>query len=747
MKEIDTLIKELADSPDDFDRQAGKILFLRQGREFELNLKDLPGCGLVVMVDNESKQPEPVPFEEYIQGTVLELPRLATQIIKVMDLAAKARPAPFIEGPSELVIAYDHQNLDETGNALLNILREPEVGTTTLIQLMAGAGQGKTILLENLAKRSCQQYRPVSHPIPIILSVDLLGRYVGTVDDAIAGSLNNTYRFLNLSQRDVALCMRQRWIILALDGFDELVARIGVRDAFARITELLDQLENSGTVVLSARETFFELHQISAAIRSYLQPKVGSYSTKMIRLLPWTEKQATSVFRLLGSTDPSKDLADLLGSFQDDRSVVLQPFFMTRLADLWMKGERFAQAAADLTRQGRTKYIIERYVDREVTEKWVDRDRKPILTGDGHSALLGGIAEEMWRSSTTKLSHEDLRLACLLSLENMKLPVAQQEIILDRIPTHCVFTAKEGRYTFVHDRFLQYYLARQLSIYLLHGNADNVRDILCLKDIGPEIVDWVVWMLGAEIDSQEAGLACLMDMMKGREDKLAADNASRLIAGLLDGYFKGFTVQKLEFSGECLAGRNFRNIQFADCDFWYVNICNSVFQECKFVRCKLSSLQMNKRTLLTDTVFDESQALAVEREEDGQALFDPIEVENALKQRGAIFPLREETRPLPPPRVLSQDVKSCVRKLVKASETSCDIVIEEMEERLGNIARIVTKAAIKCGVLRSVTRDASGPRKTFVRFKVDRELLLRGECVKTGTREIDDFWDSLMRNK
>src|SRR5207244_1754248 len=107
----------------------------------------------------------------------------------------------------------------DSAEGLRQHLNEKEAGTTRFVQLMAPAGQGKTVLLEQIALENARTYQPDEYPVPLLLPVDLLGRYVGTIDDAIAGSLNNTYTFPSLTQRDVVECIRHGWLILALDGF------------------------------------------------------------------------------------------------------------------------------------------------------------------------------------------------------------------------------------------------------------------------------------------------------------------------------------------------------------------------------------------------------------------------------------------------------------------------------------------------------------------------------------------------
>ena len=227
MDSVDAILRELADDPSEYERQGGAVLLARQGRAYSLLLKQVPAVGVIIEGESDSGPIPPAPLNVFVQQSLLQLPRLASQIVKAMDKISQSRPAKYVEGPASLEIDQAVSVWKETAREFRTFLNEQEVGTTRLVQLMAGAGQGKTVLLEQLARQSAGEYVADIYPTPFLLTVDLLGRYVGTIDDAIAGSLNNTYMFPGLTQRDVALCVRNRWMVLALDGFDD--RRGGVR--------------------------------------------------------------------------------------------------------------------------------------------------------------------------------------------------------------------------------------------------------------------------------------------------------------------------------------------------------------------------------------------------------------------------------------------------------------------------------------------------------------------------------------
>jgi hypothetical protein len=740
--EVDNILRDLADDPAEYLRQGGQVLMTRQGKEHAFTLHDSPGVGIVVQDPEKGDAQQNMPLLRYIQQELLELPRLAAQIVRAIDRASAARPTKYIEGSAEVTIANTTNQWTETSSSFRRFLSEQELGTTRLVQLMAGAGQGKTVLLEQLARETAITYQPDPYPAPFLLTVDLLGRYVGTVDDAIAGSLNNTYMFPGLTQRDVALCVRNRWLILALDGFDELVARVGARDAFLRITELLEQLRSSGTVILSARESFFQLYQISAAIRSYLQPRQGSYSTAAIRLLPWTEEQGKRAFASLGSTSPESDLRDLLHAFGDD-TLVLQPFFLTRLASLWVRGERFADAAAKTDPRWRTQYIIETFIDRESSTKWTDRDRRPLLPREGHTVLLSGIAEEMWRSGAFRLSEEELRIAAEIALAGADIPPLVLEAVAERVATHAALITKDRGFTFLHDRFFDYYLSTRLSEALVSNSESSCRAILGARDLSPDVILWIDWLFSRDEERRSVALLHTLAFSRSQgTDKIFESNVAQLLGVLLSDQETPHVIRGLSFSGEALCGRHYTAQRFEQCNYWQLDISGTHANKCTFYQCEFGDVLLNEETRLQGTVFSDCTMRSIEMPGD-RVYFDPATIRRELERLGAQVEATEEfaaqdkfaTR-------VSAEATEAVAKLIRKTQQSYDISLDEIEH-VFDAARMLVRIGIESGILREVNKNTSGPKKEFVRFTVDRQMLLRGQAERTGEPRIDAFWDAM----
>ena len=213
--------------------------------------------------------------------------------------------------------------------------------------------------------------------------------------------------------------------------------------------------------MLSARDTFFRLFEIDSSIRTYLQPKRGSYSISEMNLRPWGGTQVETVFAMLGSHNANTDLSGLLHVFGNDSELVFRPFFATRLASAWIAGERFVAAGNPADHLDRWDYVIRIFLDREVTEKWKSReDGTPILPLDGHITMLGAVAEEMWRSGAFSLTRDEVELAGRIGLADLNLSPSQIDDVVARLPTHGVLALSNGKNVrFLQDSFFHYLLA------------------------------------------------------------------------------------------------------------------------------------------------------------------------------------------------------------------------------------------------------------------------------------------------
>ncbi len=741
------LLRGIADSEDDFEAEGDTVVFIHHGSEHSLTVSYVPELGPAIR--RAETADEWISVSTYVQRDILRLPLLAQQIGRTLDKKRILRPIPFIDGPAEFHADASVVQQSSARATLETALQRPSYGSTQLIELMAPAGQGKTVLLEHLATQAARAYQPTKEPIPLLLLVDLLGRYVGTIHDAIAGALSNDYSFPGLTGRDVIACIRERWLNLALDGFDELVARVGTREAFLRTKELVDALGGAGTVVLSARDTFFDLFEIASSVRTYLQPLRGSYAIKELYLRPWNRDQARQVFVSLASPNPIEDLDGLLKVFGGDEGLVFRPFFTTRLAKAWIDGERFEQAGGPNGDLARQDYVIRVFLEREVGEKWRDRDGSAFLDAGGHIAMLGAVAEEMWRSGAFALTKDEVEISARVGLHDHGLSAAKIDDLVLRVPTHGFLALGNAKSVkFAHESFLEYMLGQRLGVVIARRNTDSARAMLDAAELSESSTKWALWRLRRESAGGQMGpaLTWISDFGRhGSTDGFWSSNYARIlgcaarIEPLRSAEFEG-----AQFVGECLREASFEDTTFRKCSFWMADLSGASFIKCVFDECQFGNLLLDPKTTFEGSQMRRTELGPLE-EEDGSGLFAPADIQRRL----GVLGLTIETKmppvaaPVPSRRRVSEDAIRCIDKFRRAK--TWHLPVEEMIERHGDIAQQIIEAGVDAGVFRETTRETSGLHKTFFCFAADRERLFAGQGGATGIKNIDAFWETLER--
>lgn len=421
-------------------------------------------------------------------------------------------------------------------------------------------------------------------------------------------------------------------------------------------------------------------------------------------------------------------------------------FFLARLADLWLKGERFLGAAGQSGRLQRSKYVIDTFVQREATEKWVGRDQKPILSLEGHIAMLGAVAEEMWRAGAFRLSKDELELSAEIGLAESRIANDLQRDILSRLPTHATLLSRDRWFSFLHDMFLHYFFGTRLAVLVRRGERANVKAALESRELTPQIVEWLCLALGGDGVTPRLLVDLLNGILAEGAEGSAASNSGHLSAARVKDWTDGsrLTIAGHLFSGEEFKTGHYRDITFARCNFWEIDLRGSAFENCVFDGCSLGDVLIDRKCSLKRCRITGSRVTNLDVSGE-RSFYAPDDIAKFLTSLGALVEtsIVASPRVAPSARPVREDVVRCIGRFVKASERTTDVAVEDIEEVCGPVARTVAKIAIKCGVLREVNRSVSGPRKTFVRFRVDKQKAMQGQAGATRDAAVDLFWDEL----
>ena len=267
--------------------------------------------------------------------------------------------------------------------------------------------------------------------------------------------------------------VRHGLLTLAIDGFDELLAEIGVNEAYSGLGSLLRQLTGDGMLIASARSAYFEVENYAAQTKLLTASPDTHVSVSQMRLDTWKRPQTVDLFRQYrdesGSRieEPEKLYDQLAKALSEDHPVLHRPFLVQRLAMLLAPNIALAEElAADIggPNLGVVPQVIQALLKREVEEKWRDPNGQPYLAaGLEHVFLLSTIAEEMWSQGKNSLTVETVQLIAETVVEVLKIPTSVRVQIIQRVRAHALLSLTNGELSFDHEEFLNVFLATHLS--------------------------------------------------------------------------------------------------------------------------------------------------------------------------------------------------------------------------------------------------------------------------------------------
>ncbi|WP_157516571.1 hypothetical protein [Methylosinus sp. LW3] len=202
---------------------------------------------------------------------------------------------------------------------------EPSEGCRQRLVMVDGpAGVGKTSLISRLVADRAAGRGP---RVPI-LHVTSRGRRLVSIDDAIAVSIQKLNIF-SFGYAQVPILVRHGLLQLAIDGFDEFADPDGYKNAWYALSVFLEQIGDSGALILAGRDTFFDAQKFRTSLERFgSRPEIETVrlsSTSQAQAVEWLNNQGWSL-TISGNSEVRSYLAE--------GSILLRPFFLKSLAPL-----------------------------------------------------------------------------------------------------------------------------------------------------------------------------------------------------------------------------------------------------------------------------------------------------------------------------------------------------------------------------------------------------------------------------
>lgn len=756
--DLSDIYKDLAafaDNEEDVIIDKGLAVFQRGQRTWECKLSEVGGD---VFVEFEGQT---IPYKRFLAEELGRLSILANAIRQ-----KRKDVTPYIDTRASLSNSLgEPEACDSALERLRRDCRSRPVGETKLLFLTADAGHGKTALLRRLTRRFADEY--LDHKVDMLLfHIDTQGRSFVRLEEAVMRDLGQL-RISGLFYPGVIRLIRGGFLAIAVDGFDELLAEIGVGEAYSGLGGFLHQLEGHGVVIASARSAYFELENYAAASRLLTSLPGTHVTVQHMRLERWNRLETVRYFELFEAEDGSRirdpselydELAERLGS---EHPVLHRPFLVHRMAVLLASTRILPGQLAEKLGSSPIEVVpnvIQALLQREVEEKWRDPSGQPYLSLSQHTLLLAAIADEMWTQGKNTLPVETVQVVCEAMVDDLRIPPAQRVQIVQRIKAHALLPmASNGDLSFDHEEFLNYFLAVRLVQLLKSGDDFGLKRFLELHSLPTIVGTWTAniepWPVQRtnSIVSQLSGLAkqeLRSTYLKQNVGVIGSQFARR--AGCDPDCRLQF--DSVYFEGALWTETILCSALFQSCTFIGVDFSGVKWTACRFVSCTFDGLTYDENTKLTRCSFDPSSrvvgTLRVGGEGGGLKNYVPDECRRQLEELGAVFESAPVQMPLMSAKALERKrtLSVFLRVFNRNSGATGNVTRMKLGPRFSLFRDELLPMLKKHGVVRETEYRGEGHQPRW-EIAYPLETILKAEDRGSGAPDnLSGFWEEL-RNR
>lgn len=678
---------------------------------------------------------------------------------KMGDLATLARMTLQSFGRSEVYVDTQSRSGDVEGaaQAVLSELIDREESFATDVFILTGdAGAGKTCVLKELVRRYAERHVNGAST-RLLLYVNAQGRALARFNEALATELDDLRS--TLTYQAIAVLTKAGIIVPVIDGFDELLGVSGYEDAFSSLNAFIEELDGQGKILASARSTYYEEEFVRRASSSstlgsqvWRQTAVEIRSWGNAEVLDYVSQRCERFG--IASEEVGLFMERLDAAFQGAADLKTKPLFVSRVFDLLQDGEDFEEQQ-DLLHQ-----LVSAYIRREIREKLLDRNEKPILTDHQLRLLFREMAEEMWNQETRELDRASVREVANFVLEESGLSEENSVVVLERVPNLAFLTTGDSpeRVRFEHEVFFSFFLGGSVSDAIL-GDGPALRLLLGRSGLSPEVTKSTVDRLIERLGPDSSAYLRIVDRLgevagSARvRQSVAKENCGRLVCALLRSGdvlsvdYDGANFRDLVFAGGSFSGLELYRVSFANCEFRRTDMTSLRVRDSEAKSCMFYEVLVSPESTLIQLGggVDPDDFFGVRVVEDGSLteIYDPEDVLNVLTKIGIADAPFQSDRFF---EVKDKYVVLVERLLALYRKTNPVCTDDPHSRQLFEDPDwpVVQKHLILSGVVTAENRTTGGPRKEFLRRRFLPEQIMKGRQLSSSApKEIKNFWRSL----
>jgi RNA polymerase sigma factor (sigma-70 family) len=483
------------------------------------------------------------------------------------------------------------------------------------LTLLGDVGTGKSFLSKMVADRLADAFlkRPLDNPMPVLVDLRNADRQLSLEGLIITHFAKAGISDISFDVFQYALSRGS--IVLILDGFDEMAARVTPQVTTRNFNELIRSIKGKAKVILTCRTHYFksrtEEEEIilgqannyeSDTVKELYWDLISRKGYKIVYLHPFNEQQIESyVAKALPKTS------------RKALSKIHETYNLLELSHRPMLLNMIVQAIDKIGNED----INQATLYKLFTDVWIERDKwRDVISPGNKLSFLMELAKKLWQEDKSSTHYSDLSNYIKNELSGLATNDQEKLEIDNEIRTASFLTRdKEGNYGFAHKSYQEFFFARYLAKHFQSGNFE----CLYTKRLTPEIVNFLCCLF--KVSTIETSLE---EILLSDYKPYVSENALVLLYGvrkyllLRSGVsgnlsikmpeginLEGAQFEQVVFEGIQIERANLRKTNFKEGILINANLSNSDLTGCNFAKASLKNANFLNADL-TEGFFSEA---------------------------------------------------------------------------------------------------------------------------------------------
>lgn len=635
------ILTTFADNPECVDNVRGELMV--QIRDDVIHATATSRAGNVFIEENGLE----MSADKWLIERIARLPLLADRILSYVP-SEKTFVIPSGELLAELGESESDErtHVDDVVNTVLETLDRRPAGTSSVLYLTSDAGEGKTTLINEIALMQAVAYKE-NRSDWLLIPITLGGKPFLRFDDLIVGSLMNRLRFPFFYHNSFIELVRLGVLVPAFDGFEEMFVESSSGEALSALGNLVQSLESSGTMLISARKAYFEYKSFANQARLFDTINSDSAAFSSVTINRWSRKQFLDYCVMRGVNDGVDIFDGVSNRFSANHPLLTRAVLVKRLIDV--AGSVTGRQAL-LLKLGQAPHdyfyeFVDAIIEREASEKWIDRSgepARPLISIEEHHELLSFIAQEMWLANSNEIKDDALGLIAELHSEGHRMSTGITRQVKERIKQHALLISVNSNgtlFAFDHEEFKDFFLGQSIGRRIVESAESDLRSILREAPLPKQAFGAAIqYLRRAKYDLAKAAK---MLQSFGEADLVSSftrENSGGLIIRVLsDKAWKLFSISNLTFPVDSLSNRSLSGIRFVNCYFQATDLENSKIEGCTFENCRFDRLDISVSAQINNLRLNECEVASILPNGLESRVFAPDLIRSYLVKAGFII--------------------------------------------------------------------------------------------------------------